>query len=84
MVVKVALSTKHEDVGLDAHALQLFHRMLCGLGLQFVGSLQIWHIRQMHTHGIATQLPAQLSDSLHERCTLNISDGASHFGDNEI
>ena len=84
MVVQVAFRTQHEDVGLDTHPLQFLHGVLRGFRLQLVGSLQVGHIRQMDTHRITPQLPAQLSDGLHERCTLDVADGASHFGDDEI
>ena len=52
-IIKVAFGAKHEDVGLNSHALQFLYRVLRGFGLQLVGSLQIGHIGQMHTHGIA-------------------------------
>ena len=29
-------------------------------------------------------MPAQLSDGLHERCTLYVADGTTHFGDDEV
>ena len=38
----------------------------------------------MYANRIATQLPAQLSDGLHERCTLDVADGTTHFGDDEV
>ena len=37
-VVQMALCAQHQYVGLYSHALQLFHAVLCGLGLQLVGS----------------------------------------------
>ena len=83
-IIKVAFGAKHEDVGLNSHALQFLHRVLRGFGLQLVGSFQIGHIGQMHTHGIATQLPTQLSDGLHKWCALDVADGASHLGDDEV
>ena len=53
MVIKVALSTKHENIGLDTHRLQFLHAVLGRLGLQFTSRLQIGHVGQMYTHGIA-------------------------------
>ena len=38
----------------------------------------------MHTHGITSQFPAQLTDCLHERCTFDIADGAADFSDDKI
>ena len=83
-VAEVALCSKHEDVRLYTHALQLLHGVLCGFGLQFVGGLQVRHIRQMHTYRIAPQLPAQLSDSLHKRRTLDVANGSSNLCDDKV
>ena len=80
----MTLRAQHQDIRLDTHALQFLDRVLCGLGLQLIGSLQIGHVGQVHTHGIPTQLPAQLSDGLHKRCTLNITNGAAHLGNHEV
>ena len=80
----MALGAKNEDVGLYAHALQLFDRVLGGFGLQFVCRFQIGHIGEMHAHGVLAQLPAQLSDGFHEGGTLDVADGAAHFGDDEV
>ena len=38
----------------------------------------------MYAYGIAAQLVAQLSDGLHEGCALDVADGASHLGNDEI
>ncbi len=83
-IIKMALGAKNEDVGLYAHALQLFDRVLGGFGLQFVCRFQIGHIGEMHTYGIASELPAQLTDGFHEGGTLDVADGAAHFGDDEV
>ena len=83
-IIKMTLGAKNEDVGLYAHALQLFDRVLGGFGLQFVCRFQIGHIGEMHTHGITSELPAQLSDGFHEGGTLDVADGAAHFGDDEV
>ena len=83
-VVEVAFGAKDKNVWLYAHALQFLYRVLRWLCLQFVCRLQIRHIRQVHAYRIAPQLPAQLTDSLHERSTLNVAYGASHFGDDKV
>ena len=83
-VVEVAFRSEDEDVGLDTHALQLLNAMLCGLCLQLVGSFQIGHVGQVYADSLSAQLPSQLSDSLHERCTLYVADGTAHFGDDEV
>ena len=83
-VVEVALGAQHKDVGLDAHALQFPYGMLGGLRLQFIGCLQVGNVCQVHTNGIAPQLPSKLTDSFHERRTLYVADGAAHLCNDEI
>ena len=84
MIVQVSLRSQHQYIGLYAHALQLLHAVLCRLGLQLVGSFQIGHVGKMHAHRIPTQLPAQLTYSLHKRCALYIADGSAHLGYHEV
>ena len=84
MVVEVAFGAEYQNVWLDAHPLQLLDAVLGGLGLQFVGSLQIRHIGKVYAYGVATQLPAQLADGLHKGSALNVADGAAHLGDDEV
>ena len=83
-IVEVALSTQNEDIGLYAHPLQFFHGVLGWLGLQLFCSLQVRHVGKMHADRIAPQLPAQLSDGLHKRCTLDVANGAAHFSDDKV
>ena len=83
-IVEVAFGAQHEDVGLNTHSLQFLHRVLGGLGLQFFGCFQIRYVSEVDTDSIATQLPAQLSDGFHEGGTLDVTNGSSHFGDDEI
>ena len=80
----MALCSKNKNVGLYAHTLQFLHTVLCWLSLQLVGSLQIGYVRKVYTYRIAPQLPAQLSDSLHKRCTLYIAYGSAHFGNHKV
>ena len=83
-VVEMALGTQHEDVRLNAHSLQLLDAVLRRLGLQFPGSLQVWHISQMYAYRVASQLPAQLPDGFHEGRALDVADGATHLRDHEV
>ena len=84
VVIQMTLGTQHQNVGLNTHTLQFLHRVLCRFGLQLIGGFQIRYIRKMYAHRIAPQFPAQLSDGLHERCTLNVADGTTHLGDDEV
>ena len=83
-VVEVAFGAENKDVGLYAHALQFFDGVLGGFGFQFVGCFQIGHVGEMHTDGIAAELPAELPDGFHEGCAFDVADGAAHFGDDEV
>ena len=38
----------------------------------------------MYTYGITSQLPPQLSDGFHKRCTLYVTDGSAHLGNDEV
>ena len=80
----MSLCAQHQDIWLYSHTLQLLHRVLCRLGLQFISGFQVGYICQMHTYCIATQLPAQLTDSLHKWCTLNVADGTTYLSDHEV
>ena len=78
------LGSEHEHVGLDALALQFLHGVLGGFGLQFAGSLEIGHEREVYAHGILAQFPFHLADGLQEGGTLNVTDGAANLGNHEI
>ena len=84
MVIKVAFGSEDEDIRLDTHTLQFFDGVLGGLGLQLLGSFQIRHIGEMYAHGITPQLPAQLTDGFHERCTLDVTYRATHLSNHEV
>ena len=58
--------------------------MLGGFGLELSGGFQIRDISKVDAKGIAAQFPAQLTDGLQVRGTLNVSDGAANFGDNKV
>ena len=64
--------------------LQFLHGVLRRFGLEFVGGFQIRHISEMHTHGIAPQLPFQLTDGFQERGTLDVADSTANLRNHEI
>ena len=80
----VFLRAEHEHVGLDAQLLELFHGVLCGLCLELLGSVDIWHVGEMDTHGVAAEFPAELTHGLQERKRLYVAHGAADLGDHEI
>ncbi len=71
------LGAQHEDVRLDADALQLLHAMLRGLRLKLSRGLQVRHICEMDEEGIAAKFPFQLAHCLKEWRRLDIAYRAS-------
>ncbi len=78
------LGTQHEDVGLYTHLLQLLHRVLRGLCLQFLGGTDVGHIGQMDAKRVLTKLPAQLTHAFKEWERLDVAHRTSDFGYYEI
>ena len=79
------IAAQHDDIGGDAHALQLLHRVLGGLGLVLSRSLQIGHQSDMDIEGIGSaHLQSHLTDGLDEGLALHIADGAADLGDDHI
>ena len=83
-VGKVFLGTQHEHIGLDSCGLQLFHRVLCGLGLQLISGLEVRYISEMHAEGTVAEFPFHLTDGLKEGCRLDVADGAADFLNHEV
>ena len=83
-VVEVAFGTEYQNIRLNTHSLQLLYAMLRGLGLQLVSGFQVGNVGQMYADSVAAQLPSELSDCLHERCTLNVTNGTAYLRDNEV
>ena len=84
LVRQVLLSAQHEDVGLDAYALQFLDGVLCRLGLQLAGGFEVGHVSKVHADGTLAEFPFQLSDSLHEWRALDVTNGTSDFGNDEV
>ena len=84
LVRQVLLSAQHEDVGLDTYALQLLDGVLCRLCLQLAGSFEVGHVSKVHADCALAEFPFQLTDSLHERCALDVADGTSDLCDDEV
>ena len=80
----MVLRAQDEDIGLDTHRLQLLHTVLRGLGLEFACRMQIGHIGQVDVHGIAAHLPPELSDGLHKRGTLDITNRTADLRDHKV
>ena len=79
------IAPQHNDIRLYAHALQLFHRMLGGLGFVFVRSAQKRHQRYMNEQAVfGAYLQRDLAHSLHKGLRFDIADGAADLGDHHI
>ena len=69
---------------MDTSGLQLFHRMLGGLRLQFIGGLKVRDIGKVYADGAVAEFPFQLTDGLKKGCRLDVADGAANLLDDEI
>ena len=79
------VGAQHDDVRLDAHALQLLDRVLGGLGLVLPGAFQIGHQRDVDKQGIfLPHLLGHLADGLQEGLALNVAGGAADFRDDHV
>ncbi len=74
-----------QDVGLDAEAGQLLHRVLRRLRLELARARDVRHERQVDVERVVgTELPAQLPDGLDEGQALDVADRAAHLGDADV
>ena len=83
-VGEVFLGTENKHIGLDTGGLQLFHRMLCGLRLQFIGGFKVRDIGKVYADRAVTEFPFHLSDGFKEGCRLDVADGAANLLDDEV
>ena len=81
---EVFLRAEHEDVGLDADALEHLHAMLRGLCLQLLCGAEIRHVCEVDEEGVLAELPFELAHSLEERRRLDVADGSADFSDHEV
>ena len=81
---ELVLGAEHEDVRLDAGALQFLHGVLGGLGLQLAGGGQVGDVGQVDHDGVAAQFPLQLADALQVGQGLDVAHGAANLGDDEV
>ena len=80
LVGKRLRAAAQQDVGLDADAAQFLDRMLRGLGLDFPGTADDGHQRQVHVqHLIAAEFHAHLANRLEKRQRFDVADRAADF-----
>ena len=79
------LAAAHDDVGLDATAAQLGHRVLRRLGLLLARRPDERHQRDVDVADVvAPDHVAELADRLEERQDLDVADGAADLGDHDV
>lgn len=80
----VFFGAEHEDVGLDAHFLQFLHRVLRGLGFQFLCSGDVGHIGEVDAEAVLAKFPTELAHGFEIGKRLDVADSAADFSDDEI
>ena len=80
----VMLGAEHQHIGLDAELLQLLHRMLCRLGFQLLGCVDIGHIGEMQAEAVVFEFPAQLTHSFKEGERLDVTYHTAYLGDDKV
>ena len=78
------LGAQHEDVRLYAHALQLFHGVLCRFRFQFAGSREIWYICKVYAKSISAKFPFKLAYALKVRKTLYVAHRSAYLGYDKV
>ena len=79
------VAATHDGVGLDAGTAQLGHRVLGGLGLVLARGSDVGHERHVHVADVAVAgIHAELPDGLQERQDLDVSNRATHLGDDNV
>jgi len=79
------VAPKDDDVGIDAHALQLFDAVLGGFGLVLSGGLEVGHERHMDVEYVfAAHFVAHLADRLQEGLAFDVAGGSADLGQNDL
>ena len=79
------LCPANDDVRMHALGLQFLDGMLRGLGLEFLGGLQIRNEGEVNAQEVFfRQLPLQLPHGFHEGLAFHIAHRAANFGDNDV
>ena len=74
-----------QQVGRDADAAQLLHRVLGRLGLELAGGLDIGHQREVDEHhAVAALLVGELADRFVEGQALDVAHGAADLDQHEV
>ena len=76
---------RHDDVGRNAHPLQFLHRMLGGLGLEFVRPRDIGHQGDVdETAVLPPDFPRHLADGFDEGLAFDVARRPADLGDDHV
>ena len=64
--------------------LQFLHRVLCGLGFQFLCSGDVGHIGEVDAEAVLAKFPTELAHGFEIGKRLDVADSAADFSDDEI
>ena len=79
------LAPADQDVGNDPDGPQNAHRLLGGLGLEFLGRLDVRHQGDMQEHAVlASDLMPELADRLQERQRLDVTHRPADLVDHDV
>ena len=84
-LIQRALGAAHHDIRRNADLHELAHRVLGRFGLQLAGRRQEGHQGEVdHRDVRASHLQAELPDGLQEGQALDVADGPSDLGDDDV
>ena len=84
-ILDLFIRAQHDDIGVHAHALQLLHGVLGGLGFMLARGAQVGHQGNVDVQRVVgAHLAAYLADGLDEGLAFDIARGAAHLGDDHV
>ncbi|GBD36450.1 hypothetical protein HRbin36_01575 [bacterium HR36] len=80
-----AFAAADQDIGLDTNFPQARHALLCWLGLEFPGSFEVRHQRQVDEETILfADLESKLPNGFEKRQAFDVAHRAANFGNHHI
>ena len=81
----VAVAAAKQNVGLNPDAQHFLHAVLRGLGLQFAGSGDEGHQRDVNEESVLrAKFEAHLANGFEEGQRFDVADGAADFDDDDV
>ena len=79
------IAAQHDDIGMNAHALQLLHGMLGGLGFMLVRAPQEGHQRHMDKQAVfPAHFQGNLPNGFQKGLGFDVADGAADLGNYHV